>query len=89
MNCFDCALVGAVTSAVAFCHDCGAGVCLEHAVARQRHLTRTVTMNRLIEVEPPARLIRCHDLYRSSRCRSPGCRAEATTTPNGMSPSRG
>jgi hypothetical protein len=59
MNCFDCALVGAVTSAVAFCHDCGAGVCLDHAVARQRHLTRTVPLIRLIEVEPPARLIRC------------------------------
>jgi hypothetical protein len=60
MNCFDCALVGAVTSAVAFCHDCGAGVCVEHAVAHERHLTRTVPLNRLIEVEPPARLIRCH-----------------------------
>jgi len=60
MNCFDCALVGVVTSAAALCHDCGAGVCLEHAVARQRHLTRTVPLNRPIEVEPPARLIRCH-----------------------------
>jgi len=60
MNCFDCALAGAATSAVAFCHDCGAGVCLEHAVARQRHLTRTVPLSRLIEVEPAARLIRCH-----------------------------
>ena len=59
MNCFDCALVGDVTSAVAFCHDCGAGMCLEHAVARQRHLTRTVPLIRLIEVEPPARIIRC------------------------------
>jgi hypothetical protein len=60
MNCFDCALVGTATSAVAFCHDCGAGVCLDHAVTRERHLTRTVTMTRLIEVEPPARLITCH-----------------------------
>ena len=60
MNCFDCSLVGAVISAVALCHDCGAGVCLEHAVVRPRHLTRTVPLNRLIEVEPPARLIRCH-----------------------------
>ena len=59
MNCFDCALVGAVTSALGLCHDCGAGVCSEHAVARPRHLTRTVTMNRMIEIEPPARLIRC------------------------------
>ena len=36
MNCFDCALDGAVTPAVAVCDDCGAGVCIEHAVVRQR-----------------------------------------------------
>ena len=59
MNCFDCALTQVRTAAVAVCHDCGAGVCADHAVVRRRHLTRTVTINRIIEVEPPARLIRC------------------------------
>ena len=59
MNCFDCALDGIVTPAVAVCHDCGVGVCIEHAVAREHHLTRTATINRIIVVEPPARLVRC------------------------------
>ena len=59
MNCFDCALAKVVTPAVGICHDCGAGVCVEHAVTRQRHLTRTATINRPIVVEPPARLLTC------------------------------
>jgi hypothetical protein len=59
MNCFDCALADARSPAIAVCHDCGAGVCADHAVVRQRHLTRTATISRIIEVEPPARLIRC------------------------------
>jgi len=59
MNCYDCALAGTVTPAVAVCHDCGASVCIVHSVTRQRHLTRTVTINRTITVEPPARLLRC------------------------------
>ena len=60
MNCFDCALTGHVTPAVAVCDDCGAAVCIEHAVVRQRRLTRTVPLNRTIEIDPPARLVRCN-----------------------------
>lgn len=59
MNCYDCSAVGESSPAVAVCHDCGAVVCADHAVARDHHLTRTVTINRIIVVEPPARLIRC------------------------------
>ena len=59
MNCFDCALAGAVTPALAVCHDCGAAVCADHAVARDHYLTRTATINRDVAVEPPARLVRC------------------------------
>ena len=59
MNCYDCASTGVVTPAIAVCDDCGAGVCIEHAVVRHRRLTRTVALNRQIEVEPPARLVRC------------------------------
>ena len=53
MNCYDCASTGVVTPAIAVCDDCGAGVCIEHAVVRHRRLTRTVALNRQIEVEPP------------------------------------
>ena len=56
MNCFDCALAGAVTPALAVCHDCGAAVCADHAVARDHYLTRTATINRDVAVEPPRRL---------------------------------
>ena len=59
MNCFDCAFVGAVTPALAVCHDCGAAVCADHVVARDHYLTRTATINRVVAVEPPARLVRC------------------------------
>lgn len=59
MNCFDCAAIGESATAVAVCHDCGAAVCADHAVARDHHLTRRVTIARLIVVEPPGRLIRC------------------------------
>jgi hypothetical protein len=59
MNCFDCTLAGLTTPAVAVCHDCGAAVCLEHAFVRRHHLTRTATINRIIVVEPPARVLRC------------------------------
>ncbi len=45
--------------AVGVCHDCGAGVCSDHAIVRDRHLTRIMTVNMEVEVEPPARILRC------------------------------
>ena len=30
MNCFECAVQGETVTAVAICHHCGAGMCLEH-----------------------------------------------------------
>ena len=32
MNCYDCANHHTATPAVAICHDCGAGVCPDHAI---------------------------------------------------------
>jgi hypothetical protein len=60
MNCLDCATAGHTQRAVAVCHDCGAGVCIDHLRQHERILTRTATMNRLVPVEPSARVIRCH-----------------------------
>ena len=37
MNCYDCALHHTTTAAVAICHDCGAGVCPDHAVTGAHH----------------------------------------------------
>jgi hypothetical protein len=59
MNCFDCAALGDLTVAVAVCADCGAAVCAAHAHVTPRWLTRTMVINRVVAVEPPARTIRC------------------------------
>jgi hypothetical protein len=59
MNCLDCAAVGRRSTAVAVCSDCGAAVCYDHAHVAARWLTRTTAINRTVQVEPPARTIRC------------------------------
>ena len=59
MNCFDCAALGDHVDAVAICADCGAAVCHDHAHVTARWLTRTMVINRVVAVEPPARTIRC------------------------------
>lgn len=59
MNCLDCAANDQVTPAVGVCCDCGAGVCVDHVVSRERHLTRVMTISMRVEVEPPARVLRC------------------------------
>jgi hypothetical protein len=59
MNCFDCAALGDHAGAVAICADCGAAVCHVHAHVTARWLTRTMAINRVVAVEPPARTIRC------------------------------
>lgn len=59
MNCLDCAADGRTTPAVAVCHTCGAAACPDHAVVREHHLTYTVPINRVVHVEPPARLVWC------------------------------
>jgi hypothetical protein len=59
MNCLDCASKDRATPAVGVCHDCGAGVCVDHAVTRDQYLTRIVTIALEVAVEPPARVLRC------------------------------
>jgi len=59
MKCFDCASLGRSTGAVAVCVDCGGAVCHDHANVSAHWLTRTAVINRTVNVEPPARMIRC------------------------------
>ena len=59
MNCYDCAFTGNQHPAVATCIDCGAGLCLDHAVVSPHHLTRVELLDLRVNVEPPARLIHC------------------------------
>lgn len=63
MNCYDCATAGDHHPAVAVCVDCGAAVCVEHAVPVRHWLTRTQTIMRVERVGPPARLIRCEPCH--------------------------
>lgn len=59
MNCFDCAGLLRAVPAVAICVDCGAAVCHDHAHVTPRWLTYTAAINRIVQVEPPTRSIRC------------------------------
>lgn len=46
MNGFDCATIDTITPAVAICHDCGAGVCAQHASIPEHHLTASTDARR-------------------------------------------
>jgi hypothetical protein len=51
--------LGDQVGAVAICAGCGAAICHDHAHVTARWLTRTMVINRIVAVEPPARAIRC------------------------------
>ena len=78
MNCFDCASLDQQTPAIGMCADCGAGICQQHARLSPRWLTRTAVINRIVRVEPPARILRCpvcqsaHDAVRGDHPRQAG-----------------
>ncbi len=59
MNCYDCATHDMTRPAIGICHDCGAGVCTDHARIETKYLTRLVPLGMPVAVEPPARTIRC------------------------------
>jgi hypothetical protein len=60
MNCYDCATQDQLTrAAVGICHDCGAALCVQHARVVGRYLTRIAVINRVVTVDPPARVIYC------------------------------
>lgn len=59
MNCYDCETQATTITAVAVCHDCGAGVCAHHASVSEHHLTVTRALNMRIPTDPPQRRVRC------------------------------
>jgi hypothetical protein len=59
MNCLDCNNLSMNVPAIAVCHDCGAGICTDHAVIESKHLTRMAGLGMPVPVEPPGRIIRC------------------------------
>lgn len=75
MNCFDCTATGGPTPAVAVCADCGAGVCLAHAHVSARWATRVMALNRVVQIDPPARTIRCGLCEQTQESVAPGAAA--------------
>lgn len=59
MNCYECATKGKERMAVAICHRCSAGLCLEHAVEVARTVVRREPINRLVAVTTPGREFLC------------------------------
>ena len=57
MNCLDCH--SETTPAVAVCGRCGAGLCAEHLIESDEHLTFLMPINRRVRAAPPARKLRC------------------------------
>ena len=66
MNCLDCNSSTSQVPAVAICHDCGAGICADHANIDTDYLTRMVALGMPVAVEPPARIIRCNTCAKAS-----------------------
>jgi len=59
MNCYDCAQAGLTTPAVAVCHECGAGLCADHAIQGRHTLTVVRATSTQTPVDPPQRRIWC------------------------------
>ena len=60
MNCLDCQ--PGETPAVAVCGRCGAGLCTDHLIESEEHLTFLMPIRVPVQASPPARKLRC------SRC---------------------
>ena len=82
MNCYDCAATGTYRPAVAVCVDCGAGVCIEHAVNTSHWLTRTQAVMRVERVAPPGRMIRCETCHAARSARGDVTTATAAHSPS-------
>jgi hypothetical protein len=82
MNCYDCATTGTYHPAVAACVDCGAGVCIEHAINTNHWLTRTQAVMRIERVEPPGRIIRCETCNAARSARGDVTPATAAHSPS-------
>ena len=79
MNCLDCAQAAAWDrAAVGICRDCGAAVCLDHAVVRDRRRIRQAVIMYSLPVEPPARVLRCTTCDAAYRA-APDSTLEGTT----------
>ncbi len=56
---YDCHHFGNTTAAIGVCHDCGAGMCADHAIEHHYVLTVVTATSTQTPIEPPQRRIRC------------------------------
>jgi hypothetical protein len=68
MNCLDCH--PHTTAAVAICGRCGAGLCPDHIVETNDHLTFTAPINRVARVSPAVRHLRCSGCAAAERAQA-------------------
>jgi len=68
MNCLDCH--PHTTAAVAICGRCGAGLCPDHIVETDDHLTFTAPINRPVQVSPAVRHLRCRGCAAAERAQA-------------------
>jgi hypothetical protein len=60
MNCYVCGQKDVQRAAVALCHSCSAGLCVEHVVERAQDITTTVPLGRIVTLPVAARELLCH-----------------------------
>lgn len=59
MNCYVCAEAESSREAVALCHHCSAGLCLEHIFSRPRSVIAIAPLNREVALPIKARELLC------------------------------
>ncbi|MFE0632660.1 DUF2180 family protein [Streptomyces sp. NPDC058864] len=65
MDCFDCAQGSRRTTAIAVCHQCGAGLCEAHAHVGTVVIERLATMGKTTS-QQPAREIACRPCHEAA-----------------------
>lgn len=59
MNCYGCTKHGRSTTAVATYHDCGAGICQQHAIEHRKRITAVFAWSHSAPINPQQPRIRC------------------------------
>jgi hypothetical protein len=60
MNCYVCAQRDSERTAVGLCHNCSAGLCIEHAHEKCIEVTNDSLINRIMTLPLKARQLLCH-----------------------------
>jgi hypothetical protein len=81
VNCLDCQDSSTDAPAVGVCHQCGAGVCAEHAVIKWQRLSCVRAVARVVVIDRPVRRVLCQACARAHHERAKCCPQTAGTLP--------